>query len=221
MRSTAAFVGVSTTASVTDSMIIATRRRRRAGPSTSPRGGSAGLRQCRSSAAWKVAVSRTVLVTTPSLTILIGRVRAISPSMCLPLLGLSPTSPAAAAGIRIDPPPSLACAIGTAPAATSAAAPPEDAPTEWRVFQGLGVGGPLRNSVVAFSPNSGIRLLPSTVIPALRNCVAYRPSCVAGRARNASDPWLVGIPTRSVLSLSRVGTPWSRPVSASARRGAS
>ena len=43
-------------------------------------------------------------------------------------VGLNPTRPQQAAGIRIEPPPSLACAIGRAPAATSAADPPDDAP---------------------------------------------------------------------------------------------
>ena len=38
---------------------------------------------------------------------------------------------AADAGIRIDPPPSLAWPAGTIPAATAAAVPPEDPPAEW------------------------------------------------------------------------------------------
>ena len=41
--------------------------------------------------------------------------------------GFSPTSPLHDAGIRIDPPPSLACAIGTTPAATNAPDPDDDA----------------------------------------------------------------------------------------------
>ena len=45
-------------------------------------------------------------------------------------VGLNPTRPQQAAGILIDPPPSFACAIGSAPAATSAAEPPDDAPQE-------------------------------------------------------------------------------------------
>ena len=90
--------------------------------------------------------------------------------------------------MRRDPPPSLPCAIGSAPAATSAAAPPEDAPTERPVFHGFGTGGASANSVVALSPNSGIRLLPSTVMPVPRNWRPKRPSRAAGRARNASVP---------------------------------
>lgn len=43
-------------------------------------------------------------------------------------VGLRPNSPQLAAGMRIDPPPSLPCAIGTMPAATAAAAPPLEPP---------------------------------------------------------------------------------------------
>ena len=42
--------------------------------------------------------------------------------------GLIPTSPVQADGMRIEPMPSLPCAIGTMPAASAAAEPPEDPP---------------------------------------------------------------------------------------------
>src|SRR5690606_24468158 len=134
-----------------------------------------GLRQYCSAAAQNAAVSRTVLVSTPSDTRFTGMVRACSPSTCLPRVGLSPTRPLTAAGMRIDPPPSLACAMGTAPDATSAADPPEEAPTEYSVFHGFLVGSRRANSVLAFNPNSGSVLLPSTVNPALSSCLATRP----------------------------------------------
>ena len=44
--------------------------------------------------------------------------------------GFSPTTPHHAAGSRIEPPMSLACATGTSPAATAAAAPPLDPAVE-------------------------------------------------------------------------------------------
>ncbi len=47
-------------------------------------------------------------------------------------VGLSPTSPQQAAGARMDPKPSLACAIGTMRAPVAAAAPPLE-PPEMRV----------------------------------------------------------------------------------------
>ena len=82
------------------------------------------------------AVSRTVRLTTPSM------VAPIHPSpsgswVTRPRLGFRPTSPHSLAGTRIDPPPSLAWAIGTMCEATAAAEPPDDPPVECPGFQGL------------------------------------------------------------------------------------
>ena len=52
--------------------------------------------------------------------------RAIS--AILPKLGLIAYTPHQAAGIRTEPPPSLPWAIGTRPAATAAALPPDEPP---------------------------------------------------------------------------------------------
>ena len=57
------------------------------------------------------------------------------------------------AGPRIDPPPSLAWAIGTMPAATAAEAPPEEPPAVWSVFQGFRVCPKSVDSVVVVKPN--------------------------------------------------------------------
>ncbi|CKV30106.1 Uncharacterised protein [Mycobacterium tuberculosis] len=57
-----------------------------------------------------------------------GNLRYSGSSGNRPRDGLSPTNPLQAAGIRIEPPPSLACAIGTTPAATKAPDPDEEAP---------------------------------------------------------------------------------------------
>ena len=86
------------------------RRRPRSRPSTSS----------------SCAVSATVRVSTPSRR---GRSRPRSgPREIRPRLGLRPTSPQQAAGMRIEPPPSLPWASGTIPAATAAAEPPEEPP---------------------------------------------------------------------------------------------
>src|SRR4051794_41974707 len=63
------------------------------------------------------------------------------PWLTLARVGFRPTSPHSLAGIRIDPPPSLAWATGTIPLATAAAEPPDDPPVEWPVFHGLRAGG--------------------------------------------------------------------------------
>ena len=54
-----------------------------------------------------------------------------------PRLGFKPNKPQYDAGIRIDPPPSPAPAIGTIPAATAEAEPPDEPPLLCFKFQGL------------------------------------------------------------------------------------
>ena len=57
-----------------------------------------------------------------------------------PLDGLKPNTPQHPAGTRIDPPESVAWAIGTIPEATAAAAPPLDPPGVRVRSHGLAVG---------------------------------------------------------------------------------
>jgi hypothetical protein len=109
-----------------------------------------------------------------SLTMPIGIVRVTSPATKRPRVSLRPIRPQLAAGTRIDPPPSLPCAKGTTPAATSAAEPPEEPPLECASFHGLRVGAPTSGSVVQLKPNSGIRVLPRTVQPKLASTVVIR-----------------------------------------------
>ncbi len=52
-----------------------------------------------------------------------------------------PNSPQTDAGIRIEPPPSLACATGARPPATAAAAPPLEPPAERSRSHGVRAGG--------------------------------------------------------------------------------
>jgi hypothetical protein len=81
---------------------------------------------------------------------------------------LSPTSPQQEAGIRIEPPPSLAWATGTMPAATAAPEPPEEPPGVRLVSQGLRVGPNRRGSVTGTMPNSGEAVRPTKTNPASR-----------------------------------------------------
>jgi hypothetical protein len=83
-----------------------------------------------------------------------------------PRLGLRPKTPQQLAGTRIEPPPSLPCAIGTIPAATAAAEPPELPPDVRCPSQGLRQGPNRCGSVVALSPSSGVLVFPSTMAPA-------------------------------------------------------
>ena len=83
-----------------------------------------------------------------------------------PCVGLSPTSPQKAAGMRIDPPPSVAVAIGTIPLASAAALPPLDPPGEYSRRHGLPVVPNTRFSVYPSVANSGRFDFPTITAPA-------------------------------------------------------
>ena len=70
--------------------------------------------------------------------------------------------------MRIEPPPSLACAAGTMPAATAAAEPPLEPPGESAGSHGLRVGPYSADSVTGSRPNSGVLVLPKITRPARR-----------------------------------------------------
>ncbi len=77
------------------------------------------------------------------------------------------------AGLRVDPPPSLAVAQGTSPADTAAADPPLDPPGVVSRFHGLRVIPQARLAVKLNVPNSGGAVLPTGTAPAAR----IRPTC--------------------------------------------
>ena len=83
-------------------------------------------------------------------------------------VGLSPNSPQHDAGMRIEPPPSLALAAGTMPAATAAAEPPEEPPGVRAGSQGLRLGPWSAGSVVEHRPFSGELVRPQLISPARR-----------------------------------------------------
>src|SRR5256885_14741428 len=85
-----------------------------------------------------------------------------------PRAAFRPTSPQQAAGVLIEPPPSLPRAIGTIPAATAAAAPPLEPPGGRASAHGLRVGPVRRGSGVGRMPISGNEGLPTITNPAAR-----------------------------------------------------
>src|SRR5699024_294551 len=113
---------------------------------------------------------------------------------------------------RNDPPPSLPWASGTAPPATSAADPADDAPDEYAVCQGLRTSRP-GDSAPGEMPNSESCDLPRLIGPMRSNESAAAPCSAAGWARNAAEPCCVGRPATSTLSLMNVGTPAKHPCS--------
>ena len=82
---------------------------------------------------------------------------------------LRPTSPQQAAGIRSEPPPSLPWAIGTMPAATAAAAPPEEPPGVRSGPTGCGPGRSAAARSPGRIPYSGSFVVPTITKPASRS----------------------------------------------------
>src|SRR5438132_14066136 len=115
------------------------------------------------------AESRTVLETICSAANPFTARAASGPIGLRFLLGFRPNKPQHAAGHLIDPPASLACAIGTMPEATAAAAPPEEPPGVRSRSHGLSVGPYNRGSVAHEAPNSGMFVRPRLVTPDARN----------------------------------------------------
>src|SRR5258708_32004585 len=90
-------------------------------------------------------------------------------------LGFNPNTPDAEAGMRIEPPPSLACAKGRMRAATAAPAPPDEPPDECARLHGFRVAPNNRDSVVGINPNSGLEVFPKIARPASRKRWARVP----------------------------------------------
>ena len=86
----------------------------------------------------RIAASVTVRAIGPAVSWL-WAIGMIPLRLTSPIVGFIPTRPHAAAGIRIEPPPSEPVAHGTRPAATAAAEPPEDPPGVRVKSQGLRV----------------------------------------------------------------------------------
>ena len=120
---------------------------------------------------------------------------------------LSPTKPQHAAGIRIEPPPSLPCATGTIPAATAAADPPEEPPGVRCRSHGLRVGPNRRASLTGRIPYSGNVVVPTTMKPA---CFSRLETLLSSLAMNCSiseQPSVRRKPLTGTLFLIAIGTP--------------
>src|SRR4029453_2432971 len=124
-----------------------------------------------------------------------------------PFPGLMPTSPQLEAGMRIEPAPSVARAIGTMAAATAAALPPEEPPGVWSRLQGLREIPNASLSVNGHRHSSGTLVLPTSRAPASRRRRTSSSSAAADSGLVAAEPLRVGAPARSMLSLIATGTP--------------
>ena len=136
------------------------------------------------------------------------------PADTRPREGLSPTRPQHEAGMRIEPPPSLAWASVTIPAATAAAAPPLEPPLERPGSQGLRVAPWASGSVVGRIPSSGVFVRPTITKPASRKRRASQVSSdsIQSRSRRKAMPSCIGSPAVwQARSLTRKGTPRNGP----------
>ena len=82
--------------------------------------------------------------------------------------GFRPTRPQQAAGIRIEPVPSLPDAAPMSPAATAAAEPPLEPPGDSSGLQGFRVRPKSAGSVAQWLPNSAVLVRPQMMSPAAR-----------------------------------------------------
>ena len=132
-----------------------------------------------------------------------------------PKCAFRPTVPVKAAGMRIDPPPSVPVASGPSPAAMAATAPPEDPPGVFDRFQGLRVMPDSGLSVDPRQPNSGVAVLPSNTAPASRSrAVEGASTSQLCSGSTVFEPRSVGQPRVSSRSLIETGTPSSGPTGA-------
>src|SRR5690606_11928630 len=114
------------------------------------------------------AVSRTVRLSTPSTARPPQPSPRSGPMGTTPRDALNPYTPQQAAGIRMEPPPSLPCATGTTPVATATAAPPLEPPDERVRSQGFLVTFPYTvASVVGAMHSSGTVVRAYEMNPAL------------------------------------------------------
>src|SRR5829696_615803 len=160
----------------------------------------------------RAAESRTDRVTACSTTSPLMLSPAPGPEEMRARVGFIPNRPQHEAGMRMEPPPSLACAIGTSPAATAAADPPLEPPADRSRSHGLWQGPKTSGSVVGWMPNSGVLVFPTTTRPAPFKR-ATSPESWSGTKRCVNrDPALVGTPAyRAPRSLSSKGTPAKGP----------
>src|SRR5262249_28667684 len=115
--------------------------------------------------------------------------------------GFSPNSPQRDAGMRIDPPPPVACAIGRPRAATIAAEPPDEPPGDRSWRHGLPVAPPKAGSVVGARPNSLVLVRPTITRPARRSrATAALSAAATGCWAKKREPAVVGVPAHSAIS---------------------
>ena len=127
-------------------------------------------------------------------------------------VGFSPKQPVKAAGMRMEPPPSVPRCKAPMPSTVDATAPAEDPPVVMRVSHGLRVKPVSGLSLVAFQPYSGIAVLPSTTAPCSFRRATAGASKVCASEPVSFEPKRDGMPATAMLSLTPSGTPSVSPL---------
>ena len=140
-----------------------------------------------------------------------------------PNVTLRPVSPFQADGIRTEPPVSVPMAHGARRAPTATPEPELLPPgARWMArsqgFQGVPICRFVPHAPIA---NSTVRVLPSTMSPAAMRRRARVAVAGETRASQTFEPLVVIRPSRSMMSLRAIGTPWNRPTAWPARRARS
>lgn len=161
---------------------------------------------CRVRTSSAAAVSASVRLTTP----LVAKPSTSTTAFVTrPRVDLSPTRPVHDAGMRIDPPPSSACATGAIPAMTATPAPLDEPPGVRSGSHGLREMPCASLSVNGTAPNSDVVVLPSGRKPASVNRRTIGSDFGCGERSVASEPYVVGQPWTWTRSLIGSGTPWN------------
>src|SRR3984957_5974170 len=96
--------------------------------------------------------------------------------------------PQHAAGMRLDPPPSVPMPIGARPPAPAGGAPPLDPPQVRVRSHGLAVRPKSGASVKHLWPNSGVVVLPTRIAPAAFSRATDGESVVGTLSASATEP---------------------------------
>src|SRR5580698_6618140 len=134
-----------------------------------------------------------------------------------PNVGLSPTTPDHAAGMRTEPPASVPICSGPNPAAAAEAAPDDEPPGVCSGFHGLRVMPCSGQSPGDFQPYSVVVVLPIGIAPSAFRPTTLGASSATGAGSDSREPRRVGCPARSIRSLIVTGTPSSMPSGRPAR----
>lgn len=108
-------------------------------------------------------------------------------------MGLRPVVPQNAAGMRMDPPPSVPIASGAMPLATDAAAPPLEPPAVRLGSRGFRVS-PHNSLLVTPGQNSGLLVFPTMIAPASTSRATHAQSSAAAKPASEREPLVAGRP---------------------------